>query len=159
MIVTTPDELKKSLDVRVYDVRDLLATVSATKNPVTETPVEKPARFDSDNRVPAKLAQFGRGGGGRGAGGGGVGGFIPSPSTADGELINLITATVRKDTWTQAGGPGSIRYYHGALVVSQTQDVHREIRQVLAELSRVATLKHEPTVPVNNDKGQRRGGF
>jgi hypothetical protein len=27
------------------------------------------------------------------------------------------------------------------------------------KLSRVATLKHEPTVPVNNDKGQGRGGF
>ena len=60
------------------------------------------------------------------------------------------------DSWREAGGPASIRYCHGALVVSQTQDVHRKIRQLLDELGEVATLKHQPKVTVY-DKGG--GGF
>ena len=49
-------------------------------------------------------------------------------------LIELITTTVRPNSWQQVGGPGSISEFQGTLVFSQTQDVHAEIAQLLTAL-------------------------
>jgi hypothetical protein len=57
------------------------------------------------------------------------------PATAD-ELIDLITATARPDTWDEVGGPGSIAAFPGEdlLVVSQTDDVHQEVVGILTRV-------------------------
>lgn len=52
------------------------------------------------------------------------------------QLIELIQATVRPESWDVAGGTGSIRYFdngHG-LVVSATEDVHQELGDLLRQL-------------------------
>ncbi|MFM7108933.1 MAG: hypothetical protein ACKOZU_10110 [Planctomycetaceae bacterium] len=52
------------------------------------------------------------------------------------QLIDLIQATVRPESWDVAGGAGSIRYFdngHG-LVVSATEDVHQELGDLLHKL-------------------------
>jgi hypothetical protein len=74
-------------------------------------------------------------------------------------LIDAITSVVKPATWEQLGGPGSIT---GAslstakvLIVSQTQDAHEQIAELLAYIRAVARAnpngelprRTEPTVP------------
>lgn len=53
-------------------------------------------------------------------------------------LINLIQDTIDPDSWESRGGGGSIYYYAPlhALVIRQTEDVHRQIGGVLGNLNR-----------------------
>ena len=58
-------------------------------------------------------------------------------------LIELITSTVQPTTWDEVGGPGSIKEFatNLSLVVSQTQDVHEEIVELLEQLRRCRTSR------------------
>ncbi|HEY4759589.1 MAG TPA: permease prefix domain 1-containing protein [Thermoguttaceae bacterium] len=51
-------------------------------------------------------------------------------------LIDVITSTIHPTTWDNVGGQGSIAPYRGTLVISQTADVHREIKKVLDDLKK-----------------------
>ncbi len=75
-----------------------------------------------------------------GAGPGGLGGG----SQADfGSLISLITSTVDPESWDEVGGPGSISEFENnlSLVISQTQDVHEKIADLLEQLRRLQDLQ------------------
>ena len=89
-----------------------------------------------------------------GGGGGPVTGSTPSipfgpPSiggggqTNFGPLIELIQSTVAQETWDTTGGPGAIRPFQTnlSLVVSQTQEVHEEIANLLEQLRRLQDLQ------------------
>ncbi len=58
-------------------------------------------------------------------------------------LVDLITTTVKPQTWDEVGGPGSIsRFPHNlSLVISQTQEVHEEIVDLLDQLRRNQDLQ------------------
>ncbi|HEV3138254.1 MAG TPA: hypothetical protein VGZ26_10125, partial [Pirellulales bacterium] len=58
-------------------------------------------------------------------------------------LIELITTTVRPQTWDEVGGPGSIQEFRNnlSLVISQTQEVHEEIVDLLEQLRRNQDLQ------------------
>ena len=58
-------------------------------------------------------------------------------------LIELITATIQPNTWDEVGGPGSVKEFatNLSLVVSQTQDVHEEIVDLLEQLRRLQDLQ------------------
>ena len=58
-------------------------------------------------------------------------------------LIELITTTIEPDTWEEVGGPGAIDGFPGnlSLVVSQTQDVHEKIIDLLEQLRRLQDLQ------------------
>ncbi len=96
---------------------------------------------------PGLLAQMARptGGGATknmplGFGPGGLGGG----SQADFDsLIELITSTIQPTTWDEVGGAGSIAPFETNLsrVVSQTQDVHEEIVDLLEQLRRLQDLQ------------------
>lgn len=75
-------------------------------------------------------------------------------------LIELITAEIAATTWDQVGGPASIRSVQmsgiRAVVVSQTEEVHFEIKNLLEALRRLKksgvaasakTTKIKPHVP------------
>lgn len=51
-------------------------------------------------------------------------------------LVDAITKTVKPQSWDEVGGPGSISVVEscGSLVISQTQDMHDEILQLLRAL-------------------------
>jgi general secretion pathway protein D len=70
-----------------------------------------------------------------GLGGGVVADFDP--------LIDLITTTIAPESWTDVGGPGAIREFEAnlSLVVSQTQDVHEQIADLLEQLRRLQDLQ------------------
>jgi general secretion pathway protein D len=58
-------------------------------------------------------------------------------------LIELITSTIAPTTWDTVGGPGSIEGFptNLSLVISQTQDVHEEIADLLDQLRRLQDLQ------------------
>ena len=58
-------------------------------------------------------------------------------------LIELITSTVRPTTWDAVGGPGSIAPFETnlSIVISQTQEVHEEVVDLLEQLRRLQDLQ------------------
>ena len=58
-------------------------------------------------------------------------------------LIDLITQTIDDDTWLDAGGEGTIAEFETnlSLVVSQTQEVHEKIADLLKQLRRLQDLQ------------------
>jgi general secretion pathway protein D len=100
---------------------------------------------------PTSLAQFQ---GGLPATPPGIGtGSTPSipfgPASAGGaqadfqSLIMLITETIAPTTWATVGGPGTVREFatNLSLVISQTQDVHDQIADLLEQLRRLQDLQ------------------
>ena len=108
--VTTQDEADRNLVTLVYPVQDLLMV------------------------VPDFVPDFDFGGGGGGGGGGGLGGGNGGGGGGDGqsenveeraeELMQLIRDTIRPEIWRENGGPASIRYFRGSLIVTAPLDVH-----------------------------------
>ncbi len=58
-------------------------------------------------------------------------------------LIELITTTVEPQTWEEVGGPGTISPFQNnlSLVISQTEDVHEQIVELLEQLRRNQDLQ------------------
>ena len=76
-----------------------------------------------------------------GFGPGGLGGGAQADFDS---LIELITTTDRSpQSWDDVGGPGSIAPFETnlSLVVSQTQEVHEEIADLLEQLRRLQDLQ------------------
>ncbi len=108
----------------------------------------KQARADGETAVDAaSLAQI------QARGNGPTTGATPSipfgpPSVGGGQadfqsLIDLIQNTVQPPTWDTQGGPGAIRPFDTnlSIVVSQTQEVHEEIADLLEQLRRLQDLQ------------------
>jgi len=113
-----------------------------------------------DPRVLAQMGGGGMGGGMGGSGGPGVGmpqsfggGFGPPAGGPGGlgggaqpdfqSLIQLITTTIQPTTWDENGGPGAIQPHFNnlSLVVSNTQQVHEQIEELLQQLRRLQDLQ------------------
>ena len=75
--------------------------------------------------------------------GGGPGGLGGGSQADFDSLIELITTTIAPDSWTEIGGEGSISPYENnlTLVVSQTQEVHEDIVDLLEQLRRLQDLQ------------------
>lgn len=71
---------------------------------------------------------------------GGLGGGVQADFDS---LIKLITSTVKPQSWSDVGGPGSIEPFpvNLSIVVSQTQEVHEEIVDLLEQLRRLQDLQ------------------
>ena len=63
-------------------------------------------------------------------------------------LIETITTTVEADSWDEVGGPGTIAEYPqaGALVISQTAEIHEQVEKVLAAIRRVKQIQGIPAL-------------
>ena len=128
-----------------------LAAVASNDGAVTNAQID-----------PRLLGQINLGGGGgvvpigRGGGGGATGfpqqvGFGPGAMGAGGggaqadfdQLIQLIQGTIAPTTWSDVGGAGAIRPFptNLSLVISQTQQVHEEIADLLEQLRRLQDLQ------------------
>jgi len=78
--------------------------------------------------------------------GGGVtnGGIRGGNASADFDgLIDLITKTVEAESWDEVGGPGSMKPSPSnlSLVITQTQEVHERIADLLEQLRRLQDLQ------------------
>ncbi len=75
-----------------------------------------------------------------GPGAGGMGGGVQADFDT---LIELITSTISPNSWDEVGGPGSIAGFDAnlSLVVSQTQEVHEQLADLLEQLRRLQDLQ------------------
>jgi hypothetical protein len=104
---------------------------------------------------------FGALGGGLGALGGGMGfqggfgGGLRWVSVGDHQLIQVITKTVAPNTWSEAGGSGSIAYLPaaGCLVVSQCSEIQDQIRSLIEELQAAKKRLAEEQALINPEAG------
>lgn len=71
---------------------------------------------------------------------GGMGGGVMADFDS---LIELITTTIAPQSWDEVGGPGSVSSFDTnlSLVVSQTQEVHERITDLLEQLRRLQDLQ------------------
>src|SRR5262245_28018347 len=70
-------------------------------------------------------------------------GLTPAGKTLENELVQLVTTTVAPDSWSTAGGQGTINYYPlgMALVVNQTLAAQEEIFALLEALRRMQDVQ------------------
>jgi hypothetical protein len=61
-------------------------------------------------------------------------------------LIELISSTIRPDSWDDVGGPAAVDYFGGWLLIAQTPPVHAEIESLLAQLRHNLDLGETPRV-------------
>lgn len=73
-------------------------------------------------------------------GAGAAGAAVSEERVQDGaeRLSELIMTCVEPESWSASGGVGAIECVGSALVVRQSESAHREIRRLLAELTRLA---------------------
>jgi general secretion pathway protein D len=141
-----PGAIRESLNAMGYGVmpRSMAGPLTVAKN-------DEPAAIlpPGPKEVLAQINQFGPGNmmpspglnsvqpvaGPGGLGGGAQADFDP--------IIELITSTISPQSWDDVGGPGSISGFDTnlSLVVSQTQDVHEQIADLLEQLRRLQDLQ------------------
>ncbi len=111
-----------------------VAANSDVTNPVTNNP-QVLANMGPDSYMGAARSQRPMG-----YGPGGLGGAAAADFDS---LIELITTTVSPESWDEVGGPGSISGFETnlSLVVSQTQEVHEQLAELLTQLRRLQDLQ------------------
>jgi len=113
---------------------------------VNEVPLQVAGGGDGSHINPLTMGQMAPGFGGTrrqqpiGFGPGGVTGGVQPDFDS---LIDLLTTTVAPTTWDEVGGPGSVvgMETNLSLVISQTQEVHDEIVDLLEQLRRLQDLQ------------------
>lgn len=96
-----------------------------------------------DPTILAQMSSGGRGATPTSAPAGGPGNLGGAAMADFDSLIELITSTIQPTTWDEVGGPGSIAPFETnlSLVISQTQEVHEEIVDLLEQLRRLQDLQ------------------
>ncbi len=141
------DAYRRALDQIGY--RGPMGGFSHGAPPLAVTANHKGGRGTPGALNPNILAQMSSAQGGTMGGAAGMPlGFGPAGSSGGGaadfgQLIELIENTVQPDSWQMMGGPGQIAPFEGnmSLVISQTQAVHEEIVDLLAQLRRLQDLQ------------------
>ncbi|MFH1615548.1 MAG: hypothetical protein ABIG61_10760 [Planctomycetota bacterium] len=127
--IATREAIPSNMVTRVYPVTELLGA---------------PANFSEGG----DLATTGGGGGGRGGGGtrgggaGRTGGRTGATEAFDiaqveeraTDIIELIEESIARNTWYSTGGEGTIKVFGTQLIITQTPEVHEQIRQLLNEM-------------------------
>ena len=121
--ITTREIADHQLVTIIYPVDDLLMDVPDFAGPT----------FDISQQQSGGSVTPGSGGGGSSSSGSGMFGSGGSTSDQDSkpmtrqqraqELIDLITSIVRPDVWSTNGGPASIRFFNGNLIVTAPRSV------------------------------------
>lgn len=118
--VTTPEQLAKSTELRIYDVRPLLRNAVASRRRLGEELGSPPLKPPSPG-MPAAAAPFDA--------------EDPYAAAAD-ELVTIVQEAIDPDTWRPNGGSvGSIREWGGRLLIQQTPEGHRAVEGLLKQLS------------------------
>ena len=133
-ILLSSREKANPLRLHTYSIRDLIT-------PIPDFGSSAP-HFD----LTAAMGQSGGGGAGGGGGGGG-GGAIFQQSAAEEAVDNhpeqKIIALIKKfvtssdprvAAWDDAGGPATVEYFNGLLLVNQTDAGHRKVIDLLSKL-------------------------
>ena len=80
------------------------------------------------------------------------------PITHD-ALMEVIVTSVDPTTWDEVGGPGSIVGFLDSIIVSQSDEVHEHIHDLLKGLRRLSSSEGRSHVTVRGDRDSGGGGF
>lgn len=120
---STKEDLDRLIEVRIYDVRDLVGSKPATIT-ILEPPPSQEGVFDGRPLTTRPVT-------------------VTTVTGMD-QLVELISDTIDPESWRQAGGTiGSITPFGRCLVIAQTSNAHRQIRDLLHQL-RAAHARWEP---------------
>lgn len=133
--ITTRELADRAMVTRVYDVQDLLMEIPD----FTNAPQFNLGQQQNSGGGGGSNSALGQGGGG----GGGInvtnqlfnGNGTSNTTTTTGktkaeraqDLVDLIKAVIKPDIWKESGGPASIRYFNGMLVVTAPRSVQEAI--------------------------------
>lgn len=134
LMITTPEDAESSLEIRIYDVRELLTSKNSGEPqgkrdaPNVKPPARQLDEAGKPTRVPADIMpQFG--------------GQMPQdlpprdPLEVDAErLIELIQQLIAPQSWDYGSGPASARQFKGLIIVSQTSQIQEEVERLLSML-------------------------
>jgi len=149
IIVTTKDDLTNTLTTRIYDVRALNNEASA------QAPAGAGGSAAGSVGMSSMMGGM-RGGAGMRSSMGGMdsrsmmsgggmrsGGFSGSsspqvevPASVE-PLTEIIQSVVEPQSWEMNGGPGAVRSFNGLLIVRQSDRVHAQIEDLLAEMQSI----------------------
>ena len=134
--ISTKADLGKQTVVRVYDIRDMIVRVPMFEGPRLGRST-KGAGDQSSND--SGLFDPGAGGGDTGSG---LEDDMKSRSEIIDEIKTLITETVARDSWREAGGEaGAISEINGQLVITQTIENHDNIIELIGKLREARALE------------------
>jgi hypothetical protein len=126
VLVTTTTKLSEQLEIRMYNVRDLLEPERHETARADAGEGAGEGFFSVESAVTAiAAAQVGQ-----------LGNHEPAARGGSGSLIQVMTRSIDPDTWDEVGGPGSIVTYNGLLVVRQTSAVHAKVEKFLEMMRR-----------------------
>lgn len=139
IIISTKEDLSRNTKTHVYDVNDLVVRVPTFIGPRID--ITQAGGQGQGGQVGGIGGGRFIGNGGGGAAGGGNGGnlFEEGDEEEDPEaeadvlaqLMDLIRATIDPDSWRSAGGnTSSLSPFHTQIVVTQTSDGHRQLRDL-----------------------------
>jgi len=137
--ITTTEIADKQVYTRIYPVEDLIVDVPDFNNP-PNLDLQATSTGGSGGGGGGGRGGGGgdRGGGASGGGGGGSGGLFGSGSKAPTEkvltrderaeqLVEMIREIVRPEIWKENGGPASIRFWNGKLIVTAPRSIQEAI--------------------------------
>ena len=133
LLITTPEQAESELETRVYPVGDLVIPPEAN--------MAAPPNGSQPGSVPEAN--------------------VPDGAQADFDsLIDLITSTAKPTSWDAVGGPGSIRALSNNLTItiSQTQEVHEEIENLLEQLRQASRESGGRGLPMLRPRATSRDG-
>lgn len=110
LMISTAEILERRMTFEVYDVRDLVSAVTPLRSAAVPPTEPKVATESAGAKPPAATT---------------------GPAA---DLLQLITSSVKPETWEDNGGVSGIRWYNGLLVVRTHAAVHRDIKQLLHSL-------------------------
>lgn len=70
-------------------------------------------------------------------------------------LIDVVTSTILPDSWEDVGGPGSLAPHKGLLLISQTDEVQRDVEALLKALRAFPRLEEAATPKAGGDRRSR----
>lgn len=116
VMLTSEEKAAEQLTTRAYNVRDLLEPWSPKANQSTgASPLPVP---EGTKVVWSKKGAYAR----------------SQYQEAAYEVMELIITHILPDSWSDNGGSGSIDFYRGLLIVSQTEDVHSDLEMLLRQI-------------------------
>lgn len=140
--VTTAEIADQQMITKVYPIEDLIMEIPSFDN-APDFSLQNTSNSGGGGSRGGGRSGGSRGGGGGyggggggsslfGGGGGGGGGDRAKEQTTSKteraeQLVTLVRETVRPDIWRENGGPASIRYYNGHLVVTAPRSVHEAL--------------------------------
>jgi Flp pilus assembly secretin CpaC/tetratricopeptide (TPR) repeat protein len=135
--ISTKADLGKQTVVRVYDIRDMIVRVPMFEGPRLGRSTKGAGDDSSDSS-----GLFDPSAGGGSDTGTGLEGDLKSRSEIITEIKTLVTDTVDRDSWRDAGGEaGAISEIGGQLVITQTIENHESIVELIGKLREARALE------------------